>query len=56
MDCHGLAPDDPQAPGKNVRKVKVVVEKSAGAMTVTIPGALLKGERKVRIEWIDFYR
>lgn len=56
MDCHDVTPKAPKAPKKNPRKVKVVVKKTEKAMTVTIPGKLLKGESKVRIQWIDFYR
>lgn len=56
MECVEVAPDAPAGPGKKARRVKVVVEKTEEAMTVTIPGTLLKGERKVRIQWIDFYR
>lgn len=56
MDCRDVTPDDPKGPGRHPRKVKVTVERSAKVMRVVIPGALLRGERKVRIQWIDYYR
>jgi len=36
--------------------VVVLGEKTKKAMTISIPGTLLKGERTVRIQWVDFYR
>ena len=56
MDCHDVAPEDAKIRNKNARKVNVLVEKTAKAMVVTIPGKLLKGERSIKIHWVDFYR
>ena len=56
MDCHDVDPNDPKAPNKNLRKVNVTVEKTDKALTVAIPGKVLQGERKVTIQWIDYYR
>ncbi len=56
MDCHDVDANDPKAPKKNLRKVNVTVEKTHKALTVTIPGKVLQGERKVTIQWIDYYR
>ena len=56
MDCHDFTPEDPANRKENARKVKVLVEKTAQAMVVTIPGSLLKRERGIKIQWIDFFR
>lgn len=56
MDCHDVNLEDPKRRDKNARKVNVLVEKTAKAMVVTIPGKLLEGERTLKMQWIDFYR
>lgn len=55
MDCHEIDPGNPKI-RKNARQVHVVVTQGRVAMEITIPGSLLKGERKVKIQWVDFYR
>lgn len=55
MECREV---DPKNPGirRNARQVGIVVTRTEAAMEVRIPGSVLKGERDVVIEWIDFYR
>ena len=56
MDCHEVGPGGQGGGKHNPRKVKVLVEKTATAMRVTIPGRLLKGESGIKIQWVDYYR
>ena len=56
MDAFDFDLERKQFPKKPTRQVNIVVKKSDEALLVEIPSALVKDEKKLTIQWIDFYR